>query len=47
MGLDGCVIHIAQVEAAGVGVRVVRVESEDANTIAKINADLLGVTSGN
>lgn len=32
---------IAQVE--GVGVRVVRVESDAANTIAKINADLLGV----
>lgn len=37
---------IAQVEGAGAGVRVVRVESEDANTIAKINADLLGVSSG-
>lgn len=37
---------ITQVEAAGVGVRVVRVESDDANTIVKINADLLGVTSG-
>ena len=37
---------ITQVEGAGVGVRVVRVESDDANTIAKINADLLGVTSG-
>ncbi len=37
---------ITQVESAGVGVRVVRVESDDANTIAKINADLLGVTSG-
>lgn len=35
---------IRQVEGAGVGVRVVRVESESANTIAKINADLLGVT---
>jgi hypothetical protein len=34
---------IAQVEGAGVGVRVVRVESDAANTIAKINADLLGV----
>ena len=32
---------ISQVE--GVGVRVVRVESDAANTIAKINADLLGV----
>src|SRR3990172_1348217 len=37
---------IAQVEGAGVGVRVVRVESEAANTIAKINADLLGVGGG-
>jgi hypothetical protein len=36
---------IAQVEGAGVGVRVVRVESDAANTIAKINADLLGVAS--
>ncbi len=34
---------IRDVEAAGVGVRVVRVESDVANTIAKINADLLGV----
>ncbi len=34
---------INQVEGAGVGVRVIRVESDDANTIAKINADLLGV----
>ncbi len=38
---------IAQVEGAGVGVRVVRVESDAANTIAKINADLLGVGQGN
>jgi hypothetical protein len=37
---------IRQVEQANVGVRVVRVESEAANVIAKINADLLGVTSG-
>ena len=36
---------IRQVEDADVGVRVVRVESEDANVIAKINADLLGVAS--
>jgi hypothetical protein len=35
---------IADVEGAKVGVRVVRVESEAANTIAKINASLLGVT---
>ncbi len=34
---------IVQVESAGVGVRVVRVESDMANTIAKINAELLGV----
>lgn len=37
---------IAQVEGAGVGVRVVRVESDAANTIAKINADLLGIVGG-
>ena len=36
---------IEQVERVGVGVRVVRVESEAANTIAKINADLLGVAA--
>lgn len=42
---DAIASAITQVEAAGVGVRVVRVESDDANTIAKINADLLGVTS--
>jgi hypothetical protein len=38
---------IAQVEGADVGVRVVRVESDVANTIAKINAELLGVPGGN
>jgi len=37
---------ITQVEGADVGVRVVRVESAAANTIAKINADLLGIDSG-
>jgi len=37
---------IREVEGANVGVRVVRVESEAANVIAKINANLLGVTSG-
>jgi hypothetical protein len=37
---------IAQVEGAGVGVRVLRVESDAANAIAKINADLLGVGLG-
>ena len=36
---------INQVEGAGVGVRVVRVESESANTIARINASLLGMPS--
>lgn len=37
-------IHTAidDVENAGRGIRVVRVESEAANTIAKINAELLG-----
>ncbi|HJT33129.1 MAG TPA: hypothetical protein VJ783_13890 [Pirellulales bacterium] len=38
---------IDDVENAGLGIRVVRVEPEAANTIAKINADLLGSpTSG-
>ena len=37
---------IREIEAADFGVRVVRVESETANVIAKINADLLGVTGG-
>jgi hypothetical protein len=36
---------IRDVEGANVGVRVVRVESEAANVIAKINADLLGVVT--
>lgn len=36
---------IAQVEGCGVGVRVIRVETDTANTIAKINADLLGLVS--
>jgi hypothetical protein len=36
---------IREVEQATAGVRVVRVESEAANVIAKINADLLGVES--
>ncbi|NOZ38635.1 MAG: hypothetical protein GXP24_00230 [Planctomycetes bacterium] len=43
---DGVHSAIAQVEGADVGVRVVRVESATANTIAKINADLLGIGSG-
>ena len=33
---------IEDVERANVGVRVIRVETDSANTIAKINADLLG-----
>lgn len=37
---------IREVEQATVGVRVLRVESEAANVIAKINADLLTVASG-
>jgi len=37
---------IHEVQKADVGVRVVRVESEAANVIAKINADLLEVSSG-
>src|ERR1700730_3685135 len=36
---------IRQVEGANLGLRVVRVESEAANTIAKINAELLGAAS--
>ena len=43
---DAVTSAISQVEGARVGVRVVRVESQDANIIAKINADLLGLTSG-
>jgi hypothetical protein len=36
---------IEQVEGAGVHARVVRVESETVNTIARINADLQGIGS--
>ncbi len=36
---------IREVEGADVGVRVVRVETEAANVIARINADLLGMAS--
>jgi len=43
---EAITVAIREVERADVGVRVVRVESEAANVIAKINADLLGVTSG-
>jgi hypothetical protein len=41
---EAIVSAIREVEGADVGVRVVRVESDAANTIAKINAQLLGVT---
>ncbi len=37
--------EIAQVEGAAECLRVVRVESESANVIAKINAELLGAAS--
>jgi hypothetical protein len=43
---EAIVTAIREVEQAKVGVRVVRVESEAANVIAKINAGLLGETSG-
>ncbi len=36
---------IAQVEGSATALRVVRVESESANVIAKINAELLGAAS--
>jgi hypothetical protein len=42
---EAIVAGIREIEQANVGVRVVRVESDAANVIAKINADLLGVTS--
>jgi hypothetical protein len=34
---------VKQLEGCGMGIRVIRVESRQSNTIAKINADLLGV----
>ncbi len=43
---DAIIKAIDQVENAGVSVRVVRVESDAANVIAKINADLLGISTG-
>ena len=36
---------ISELESAKIGVRVLRVESESANVIAKINAELLGTAS--
>jgi hypothetical protein len=43
---EAILTSIRDIEQANVGLRVVRVESEAANVIAKINADLLGVPSG-
>jgi hypothetical protein len=43
---DAILSAIRQVEGTNLGLRVVRVESEAANTIAKINAELLGAASG-
>lgn len=40
---DAITSAISEVEQAAIGVRVVRVESEAANVITKINADLLGL----
>src|SRR5438132_12444899 len=40
---EAIITAIHEVETADVSIRVVRVESEAANTIAKINADLLGI----
>ena len=42
---DAIMAVIGEVETAGIGVRVVRVETKVANTVAKINADLMGVPS--
>lgn len=42
---DAIVRAVEEVEGAKVGVRVVRVESDAANVIAKINADLLGIAA--
>jgi len=42
---EAIVSAIGEVEGSASGVRVVRVESEAANTIAKINAELLGAPS--
>src|SRR5260370_38834606 len=42
---DAVTSAIHDIERANLGVRVLRVESEAANTIAKINAELLGATT--
>ena len=34
---------VTQVEGSGLGIRVIRVESNESNTIARINANLLSV----
>jgi len=41
---DAIISAIGEVQGTEAGLRLVRVESEAANTIAKINADLLGAT---
>jgi hypothetical protein len=41
---DAVLSAIRNVESANAGVRVVRVDSKTANTIARINADLLETT---
>ena len=43
---DAILAAIREVETAGFGVRVLRVESEGANVIARINADLSAVAGG-
>ena len=42
---DTIITAIEQVEQSGAAVRVIRVESDEANTITKINVDLFGVAS--
>ena len=42
---DVIITAIEQVEQSGAGVRVIRVDSDEANTITKINTDLFGVTT--
>jgi hypothetical protein len=42
---DAILTMIAEVESTNIGIRVVRVESEAARTIAKINADLFETIS--
>jgi len=42
---DAIIEAIQKIDESDAGVRVVRVESDEANTITKINADLFGVAS--